>query len=71
MESICKNASEYNALSAVALPILSIVGVPPSAGVFEVTSLYVLNCSLFCGNPIPITGKLQHGYRQNRFQFVH
>ncbi len=24
----------------------------------------------FCGNKIPITGKLQEGYQQNRFQFV-
>ena len=29
------------------------------------------NCCEYCGNPIPITGKMQHGYRQNRFQFVH
>ena len=25
----------------------------------------------YCRNPIPITGKLQNGYKQNRFQFVH
>jgi len=28
------------------------------------------NCCQFCGNPIPITGKLQEGYKQDRFQFV-
>ena len=28
------------------------------------------NCCQFCGNHIPITGKLQQGYRQDRFQFV-
>jgi len=25
----------------------------------------------YCSNLIPITGKLQKGYKQNRFQFVH
>ena len=25
----------------------------------------------YCSNPIPITGKLQKEYKQNRFQFVH
>jgi len=28
------------------------------------------NCCQFCGNPIPIIGKLQEGYKQDRFQFV-
>ncbi len=29
------------------------------------------NMCEYCSNPIPITGKLQKGYKQNRFQFVH
>ena len=29
------------------------------------------NCCKYCGNPIPITGQLQRGYRQKRFQFLH
>lgn len=28
------------------------------------------NCCEFCGNHIPIEGKLQEGYKQDRFQFV-
>ncbi len=28
------------------------------------------NCCQFCENPIPITGKLQEGYKQDRFQLV-
>ena len=28
------------------------------------------NCK-FCGNPIPITGKLQKEYKQQRFQMLH
>ncbi|KFM21613.1 radical SAM protein [Marine Group I thaumarchaeote SCGC AAA799-B03] len=28
------------------------------------------NCCKFCGNKIPIEGKLQEGYKEDRFQFV-
>ncbi len=28
------------------------------------------NCCKFCGNKIPIKGKLQDGYKEDRFQFV-
>jgi len=28
------------------------------------------NCCNFCGNRVPIEGKLQEGYKQDRFQFV-
>ena len=28
------------------------------------------NCCKFCGNKIPITGNLQEGYKEDRFQFV-